>query len=334
MAMNESLSQPSSISGSFERALRTGRFVTTAEVTPPVSTDRNELLAKALPLRGLADGVNVTDGAGARAHMSSIAAAYILKENGIEPIMQFTCRDRNRIAIQNDLLGAAALDLRNLLVLRGDDPKQGDQPDAKPVFDLETKTLLQTAVSIRDRHELPHGRKVTGDAHYFLGAAEAPVDPKPDWQPVGLKIKIEAGAQFAQTQFCMDIGVVQRYTQRLHEAGVPDDFFFIIGIAPMRSGKSGRWMKKNLFGTIIPDEMIERMEKASDPIKEGQKICVEYMQQLAEVPGVAGVHIMAPNNDESIPEVISAFGRRQRAVRASTAASAPKPEAGQFAYLG
>jgi methylenetetrahydrofolate reductase (NADPH) len=331
--MNSAVSQPVGVSGSFERALREGRFVTTAEVTPPVSTDRAELLAKALPLRGLADGVNVTDGAGARAHMSSIAAAYILQENGIEPIMQFTCRDRNRIAIQNDLLGAAALDLRNLLVLRGDDPKQGDQPDAKPVFDLETKTLLQTAVSIRDRHELPHGRKVTGQAHYFLGAAEAPVDPKPDWQPVGLKIKIESGAQFAQTQFCMDIGVVRRYMERLHEAGVSDDFYFIIGIAPMKSAKSGRWMKKNLFGTIIPDEMIDRMEQAADPVKEGQKICIDYMQQLAEVPGIAGVHIMAPNNDESIPEVISGFGRRQRAVRAKSPAASAKSEP-DVTYLG
>jgi methylenetetrahydrofolate reductase (NADPH) len=331
--MNKPVSQSTSISGNFERSLREGRFVTTAEVTPPVSTERAELLEKALPLRGLADGVNVTDGAGARAHISSVAAAYILQENGVEPIMQFTCRDRNRIAIQNDLLGAAALDLRNLLVLRGDDPKQGDQPDAKPVFDLETKTLLQTAVSIRDRHELPHGRKVTGQAHYFLGCAEAPTDPKPDWQPAGLKVKIEAGAQFAQTQFCMDIGVVQRYMRRLHEAGIPDDFYFIIGIAPMKSAKSGRWMKKNLFGTIIPDDMIERMEKAAAPVKEGQKICIEYMQQLREVPGVAGVHIMAPNNDESIPEVISGFGRRNRAVRGSVKNAEPRAEAGALSHL-
>jgi methylenetetrahydrofolate reductase (NADPH) len=328
--MNKPVSQSTSVSGQFEAALRAGRFVTTAEVTPPVSTEREELLAKALPLRGLADGVNVTDGAGARAHMSSIAAAYILQENGIEPIMQFTCRDRNRIAIQNDLLGASALGLRNLLVLRGDDPKQGDQPDAKPVFDLESKTLLQTAVSIRDNGELPHGRKVTGKAQYFLGAAESPVDPKPEWQPVGLKGKIEAGAQFAQTQFCMDVGVVQRYMQRLHEAGIPDDFYFLIGVAPLRSAKSARWMKHNLFGTIIPDDMIERMEKAADPMKEGRRICVELLEAFAEIPGVAGVHLMAPNHEEAIPEVISTFGRRQRAVRA---AAKEKTESGALTHL-
>ena len=194
------------MASNLQARLSAGDFVVTAEITPPVSTDPAEFLSRALPLKGLATAVNVTDGAGAKVHLSSLAAAHFLVQNGIEPIMQFTCRDRNRIAIQNDLLGAAALDLRNLLVLRGDDPKQGDQPDAKPVFDLETKTLLQTAVSIRDKGELPHGRKVTGKANYFLGCAEAPTDPKPDWQPAGLKTKIEAGAQFAQTQFSEAVG--------------------------------------------------------------------------------------------------------------------------------
>src|SRR5690606_28893077 len=141
--MNKPVSPSTSIGGSFERALRAGRFVTTAEVTPPVSTDRDELLAKALPLRGLADGVNVTDGAGARAHMSSIASAYILQENGIEPIMQFTCRDRNRIAIQNDLLGAAALDLRNFPCRRGADRNKAVRPTANPVLVLERRRLLR-----------------------------------------------------------------------------------------------------------------------------------------------------------------------------------------------
>jgi methylenetetrahydrofolate reductase (NADPH) len=318
------------VAGHFERALRDGRFVMTAEVTPPVSCDRNDLLAKALPLRGLADAVNVTDGAGARAHMSSIAAAYILQENGIEPIMQFTCRDRNRIALQNDLLGAAAIGLRNLLVLRGDDPKQGDQPEAKPVFDLDSRTLLETAVAIRDRGELPHGRKVAGKAQFFLGAAEAPIDPPADWQPKGLQGKIQSGAQFAQTQFCMDVGVVRRYTQRLADAGISEDFYLLIGVAPLRSAKSARWMKNNLFGTIIPDDMIERMEKATDPMQEGRKICVELLQQFAEIPGVAGVHLMAPNHEEAIPEVIETFGHRQRARRG---ASKPTQEGGGREFL-
>ncbi|HEY7459620.1 MAG TPA: methylenetetrahydrofolate reductase [Xanthobacteraceae bacterium] len=330
--MNKPVTSEAGISGHFERSLRAGRFVMTAEVTPPVSSDRNELLAKAMPLRGLADAVNVTDGAGARAHLGSLTSALILQENGVEPIVQFTCRDRNRIALQSDLLSAAALGIRNILVLRGDDPKQGDQPDAKPVFDLESRTLLETAVSIRDRGMLPHGRKVGGKAYFFLGAAEAPVDPKPDWKPSGLQAKIASGAQFAQTQFCMDVGVVARYTQRLAEAGIPDDFFLLIGIAPLRSAKSGRWMKHNLFGTVIPDHMIDRMEKAADPMKEGRRIAVELMEAFAEIPGVAGVHIMAPNHEEAIPEVIAAFGRRQRATRRRPAEVVPA--VGQFSYLG
>lgn len=330
--MNKPVASEVGIGGHFERSLRSGRFVMTAEVTPPVSSDRAELLAKAMPLRGLADAVNVTDGAGARAHLGSLASALMLQENGVEPIVQFTCRDRNRIALQSDLLSAAAFNIRNILVLRGDDPKQGDQPDAKPVFDLESRTLLETAVSIRDRGMLPHGRKVGGKAHFFLGAAEAPVDPKPDWKPAGLQAKIASGAQFAQTQFCMDVGVVTRYTQRLADAGIPDDFYLLIGIAPLRSAKSGRWMKHNLFGTIIPDEMIDRMEKANDPMKEGRRIAVELMEAFAEIPGVAGVHIMAPNHEEAIPEVISTFGRRQRATRGRSAPLAPA--VGQFSYLG
>ncbi|MEX2129630.1 MAG: methylenetetrahydrofolate reductase [Xanthobacteraceae bacterium] len=330
--MNKPIASETGVSGQFERALRSGRFVTTAEVTPPVSTERSDLLAKAMPLRGLADAVNVTDGAGARAHLGSLTSSLILQENGIEPIVQFTCRDRNRIALQSDLLSAAALNIRNILVLRGDDPKQGDQPDAKPVFDLESKTLLETAISIRDRGELPHGRKVAGKAHYFMGAAEAPVDPAPDWRPKGLQVKIAAGAQFAQTQFCMDAGVVERYTRRLADEGIPEDFYLLIGIAPLRSVKSARWMKKNLFGTIIPDETIERMEQSNDALAEGRKIAVELMQAFAEIPGVAGVHIMAPNHEEAIPEVLAAFGRRQRKQRGKASALAAADA--EFSYLG
>jgi methylenetetrahydrofolate reductase (NADPH) len=332
--MNKPVATEAAISGQFEAALRSGRFVTTAEVTPPVSTERVDLLAKAMPLRGLADAVNVTDGAGARAHLGSLTSAFILQENGIEPIVQFTCRDRNRIALQSDLLSAAALNIRNILILRGDDPKQGDQPEAKPVFDLESRTLLETAVSIRDRGEFPHGRKIAGKAQFFLGAAEAPVDPKPDWKPKGLQAKIASGAQFAQTQFCMDVGVIERFTRRLADEGIPDDFYLIVGIAPLRSAKSGRWMKHNLFGTIIPDQIIDRMERATDQMKEGRKIAIEIMEAFVEIPGVAGVHIMAPNHEEAIPEVISAFGRRQRARRVKSAPIAPNSADADFGYLG
>src|SRR5437588_10148823 len=216
-------------SGQLEKAIASGRFVITAEITPPVSCNRDELLAKALPLKGLADAVNVTDGAGARAHLGAMAAATILHQSGIEPVLQLTCRDRNRIALQSDLLGAAALGIRNLLVLRGDDPSAGDQPEAKPVFDYDARMLIETAVAIRDRGELPHGRKVTGKAGFFIGAADLPLDPPAGWKPKSLADKIGAGAQFAQTQFCMDIGIARRYMARLAESGLTKKIAILIG---------------------------------------------------------------------------------------------------------
>lgn len=294
-----------------EDTLKSSKFVLTAEITPPVSCDRNDLLDKALPLRGLADAVNVTDGAGARAHMDSVIAATILLMNGIEPILQLTCRDRNRLGLQGALMGAAAMGVRNLLALRGDDPTQGDQPETKPVFDLDARGLLTTAARMRDAGELPSGKKIGGKADFFLGAADAPIDPAVDWKPVGLKGKVEGGARFAQTQFCMDAGVLRRYMQRLTEEGVLPGLSMIIGVVPFRSGKSARWIKDKLFGSIVPDAMIDRMEAASDPIAEGKALLADYLIEISEIPGVAGAHIMAPMNDDAVPEVIEAFRKRK-----------------------
>ena len=292
-------------SSALEQSLRAGAFVLTAEVVPPASCDADNLLKKALPLRGLADAVNVTDGAGARAHMGATAAAAILAQHGIEPILQLACRDRNRIALQGELMGAAALGLRNLLLLRGDDPTQGDQKDAKPVFDLDSRALMEMARAMRDTGALPHGQKVAGRPRFLLGAADAPVDPTPEWKPTTLAGKIESGAQFAQTQFCMDIGVVRRYVARLADAGLIEKISVLIGVNPLRSGKSARWMRKHLFGTIIPDEMIARLDAAKDPAAEGLGLCVELIEQLAQTPGVAGVHVMAPGNDAAVSQVLA-----------------------------
>ena len=286
--------------------LRAGRFVITAEVTPPLSADRAELLAKALPLKGLADAVNVTDGAGARPHLGAVTAAAMLVQAGIEPVLQLTCRARNRIALQSDLISAAASGVRNLLALRGDDPSAGDQPDAKPVFDLDARQLLETARRLRDTGELPSGRKVSGASDFFLGAADNPLDPPPGWAPKGLAAKLAAGAQFSQTQFCMDAAVVRRYMARLAEHGIAEKLSVIVGIVPLRSAKSARWIKDKLFGAIIPDAVIARMEQASDPAAEGRRICLDLVAELAEIPRVAGCHIMAPGNDAVVPEIIAA----------------------------
>jgi methylenetetrahydrofolate reductase (NADPH) len=291
------------LSSNLQARLAAGAFVLTAEVTPPLSTRPQDLLAKAAPLKGLADAVNVTDGASARAHMDSVVAAFLLKQDGTEPILQLTARDRNRIALQSALVGAAALGVVNVMFLTGDDPKQGDQPDAKPVFDLDSSGLARTAASIRDQHALPHGREVAGEAPFFIGVSDAPVDPKPDWVPAGLKRKIEAGGQFAQTQFCMDTAVLRRYLTRLREHGV--ELPLLIGVAPLASAKSARWIQQNLFGSIIPDAMIERLEAAAKPKAEGRRICIELIQELAEIPGVAGAHVMAPLNESALPEVLA-----------------------------
>jgi methylenetetrahydrofolate reductase (NADPH) len=283
-----------------------GGFAMTAEVTPPLSCEPQDLLQKTLPLKGFADAVNVTDGASARAHLDSLVAARILLDHGIEPILQLTCRDRNRIALQSELVGAAALGIHNVLVLTGDDPKKGDQPDAKPVFDLDSASLMSTAAHIRDSRQLPNGRQVGGQPDYFIGGADAPIDPPPEWTPKSLLKKIASGMQFAQTQFCMDAGVVRRYMSRLADHGITEQLSFLVGVAPLASARSGRWMKENLVGAIIPEHVLSRMEGAADPRTEGQAICIELIHELAQIRGVAGVHIMAPLNEGAIPEVIAA----------------------------
>jgi methylenetetrahydrofolate reductase (NADPH) len=291
--------------GGFETKLRAKQFVITAEVSPPLSSDLEHLLQRTMPLAGLADAVNITDAASARAQMSALAAAGILVRHGVEPILQLTCRDRNRIALQGDLLGAAALGVRNLLILTGDDPGAGDQPEAKPVFDLDSRRLIETAVGIRDRHELPTGRKIAGHADFFIGVADIPLDPPARWAPLSLHNKITAGAQFVQTQFCMDAGIARRYVRRLTGEGITERLFVLIGLAPLPSARSALWIREHLPGSIIPDALIDRLASASDPKAEGKRICVELLRELAQIPALSGAHIMAPRNHGAIAEVIA-----------------------------
>ncbi len=285
-----------------------GDFIVTAEVTPQVSTDPADFIAKATPLKGLATAVNVTDGAGAKAHMATIVAAHFMQQAGVEPIMQMACRDKNRLALESDLLGALALGLRNFLVLTGDDPKAGDQPDAKPVFDFNSTNLLQMAQKMRREKKLPPGTDIKGEIEFAIGATDVPVDPPADWNPKSLMAKLDAGADFIQTQFCMDIEVVKRYGRRLVELGIAPKLGFLIGLCPIPSARSAIWMKEKLFGTNIPDAIVKRIEGAGDQRAEGRKICIELMQQMVDVPGIAGVHIMAPVNPSAIPGVIEESG--------------------------
>ena len=299
------------------RRLLNSEFALTAEITPPVAASAETLLDKALPLKDWVDAVNVTDGASARVSMSSLAAAAILAANGIEPVIQFTCRDRNRIALMSDLLGAAALGVHNILIITGDDPTAGDQPGAKAVFDLTSQELIDIAAIMTADGNLPAynvkdgdgafvSRPIAAPPKFFLGAADTPTATADEKWSSGLHLKIGAGAQFIQTQLCYDMDVIRQYAKLLVDEGFTEKLFFLIGNGPLVSAKSAIWMRDNLWGVIIPDDIIERLEKADDAQAEGIRICIDQMQEMADMPEIAGVHLMAPINTGSIPEVIEA----------------------------
>jgi len=291
---------------SLESKINAGQFVITAEIVPPLSAASGKLLAEAQLLQGKVDAINLTDAAAGKTSMSSFAAAAILAAHGHEPILQVTCRDRNRIALAGDLIGAAAQGIRNLLILKGDDPKGGDQPDAKPVFDYESGQLLALARDLRDKGTLPSGRKVEPPPRFFIGGADVPRRPDANWKAAPLLGKIEAGADFVQTQFCFDLDVVRAYIERLEAEGIVERLAVIIGVGPIRSAKSARWMNENLFGVHVPDATIQRLDGAKDQAAEGRAICAELIAGLREIRGVAGAHVMAPaQGPEAIAQVLA-----------------------------
>jgi methylenetetrahydrofolate reductase (NADPH) len=202
------------------------------------------------------------------------------------------------------MVGAAALGIRNLMMLGGDDPKAGDQPDAKAVFDLDAIKLAETARRMRDEHALPTGRAIAGNLDFLIGGADAPIDPPDGWKPDRLAAKHTAGMGFVQTQFCMDATLLRRYIARLSDAGLVPSLHYIVGIAPLASAKSARWMREKLFGTIIPDDIVARMDAAKDPVAEGIAICTDLIAEFSTIKGVSGVHIMAPRNEATIAVVI------------------------------
>jgi len=289
------------------QAIEQGEFIVTAEITPRLTGSADDVLQQALPLKGKATAVNVTDGAGARVAMSSIAASAILAQNGIEPVMQMTCRDRNRIAIAADLIGAAALGIQNVLVLTGDKPGAGDEPEAKGVFDFTANDIITLASQMTVDGTINSGRELQNPPSFVIGGVDAPFDPPDDWQPEKLVARGALGMQFIQTQFCYDPEVTQRYVDRLGEHGLLDDVALILGVGPIASLKSAKWMDENLFGVSIPAAVMQRLESADDAAAEGHQICVELVERYREMQGVAGVHIMAPaQNAQRIADVIDA----------------------------
>jgi len=277
-------------------------FVYTAETTPPDASNKETLLKNVMPLKGVADAVNVTDSPGAKAHMSSLTAAIILAQNGIDPILQLTVRDRNRLALQGDLIGASALGVNNILCLKGDDPKNGDQPETKIVNDIDSLTLVSTANMMRKEKKFPSGRIIEPSPKLFIGGAEVPTQGKPN--PRKILDKINKGVDFFQTQYVFDSKVLNEYMKVLGDEGILEKTNFIIGLGPFASAKSARWMNENLFGVDVPEQIIKRLEGAENQKEESKKICIELIETYRNIQGVKGVHLMGHKKEEVISEII------------------------------
>jgi len=291
-----------------ETLLRDGVFVVTSECAPPDSADPQAVLGHLHHFAGCVDALNVTDGPTAHCHMSSLGVSFLLARAGWEPVMQMTCRDRNRIAIQGDILSAAALGIRNFLCLTGDGIANGDDPDAKPVFDLDVVSLLDTARRMRDDGVYRSGGKLAVPPRLFLGAVDNPFMPPFDLRVMRLARKIQAGAQFVQTQYCFDIELLERYMARVREAGLHDHCHIIVGVGPIVSPRTARWMRAHVPGIHIPDEVIARLERTLDPHSEGIRMCVETIQRIRAIKGVAGIHLMATKKEKLIQEIVHASG--------------------------
>ena len=293
--------------GNLEARLAAGRFVVTAETTPPDGADEASVMDRVGCLKGLVDAVNVTDGAGARAHMSALATAAIMARNGIEPVLQVTVRDRNRLAIQGEMIGAPALGIHSILCLHGDGMANGDQPDAATVEDTDSRGLMAMARRMRDtgRFPAPSERRIDPAPGLLIGGADAPREPEAGFRPTALEGKIAAGADFFQTQFAYDVDVLKRYMAALNDHGVTEKAWFIVGVGPILSARSARWMNDNLFGVHVPEHVIRRVEGAADEKAEGRRICAELVERFKEIEGVRGAHLMAPRGEKAIARTLT-----------------------------
>jgi methylenetetrahydrofolate reductase (NADPH) len=296
--------------GSLERVLRAGQFAVTAELNPPDSADPQDIYDAALPLADVVDAINTTDSSGANAHLSSLGASSLLLQAGYEVVMQMSCRDRNRIALQSDLLAASALGVKNVLCLTGDDVSVGDQPESKRVFDFDSMHLLQTARIMRDQGVFLSGRKISVPPKLFLGAAENPFAPPLNWRAERLAKKIEAGAEFIQTQYVFDIKVFREFMARVRDLGLLERAYILAGVGPLKSPKAAEFMRTHVPGVVIPDEYIEQMKRTPQEgwREEGMEICIEIIEQVREIEGVSGIHIMAYRQEEVVAEIVHHVG--------------------------
>ena len=298
--------RPVRTEGRLERVLRSGRFAVTAELNAPDSANPEDVYRNALVLSQVCDAINATDGSGANCHMSSLGCCALLTRAGYEPVLQIGCRDRNRIAIQGDILGAAALGVHNVLCLTGDDVSAGDQPQAKRVFDFDSIQLLRTARIIRDEGVFLSGRKITTKPKLFLGAAVNPFAPPFEWRPQRMAKKILAGADFFQTQYCFDVTRMQQFMGRVRDMGLHERTFILAGVGPLRSARAAKFIRDNVPGVRIPDAVMDRLEKTpkKQQEEEGKRICIEIIEQMQAIEGIHGVHVMAYRQEETVSEII------------------------------
>lgn len=294
--------------GRFERVLKDGHFAVTTEIAPPDSADPDEVLARASLFDGYVDAINATDGSGANCHMSSLAVCAILTRVGYSPILQISCRDRNRIAIQGDTLGAAALGVCNALCLSGDDVGAGDHPEAKPVFDLDSISLTRTLRILRDESRFLSGRKLDLAPKLFIGSSINPFVPPVENRVNQLAKKIAAGAEYIQSQYCFDIPMLKDFMARAVDMGLTENCYILPGVGVLPSARTASWMRDNVPGVHIPDSVIKRLNDADKPLREGRNICVELMQEIKEIPGVSGIHVMAYRQEKWVGDVVKKSG--------------------------
>jgi methylenetetrahydrofolate reductase (NADPH) len=312
--------------GRLEKVLRSGRFAVTAELNPPDSADPEDVYKAAMVLSTVCDGINAVDASGAHCHMSSVAMCALLVRAGYEPVYQVSCRDRNRIAIQGDVLGAAAMGVGNILCITGDDVTVGDQPEAKRVFDFDSIQLLSTVRTMRDEGVFLSGRKLTTPPRLFIGAAANPFAPPYEWRPTRLAKKIAAGADFIQTQYCFDVPRLRDFLNRALDMGLLEKVYILVGVGPLRSDRAAEYMRTKIPGVVIPDAVVERLRKTPKKRKraEGKRICVEIIQQVRELDGVSGVHVMAYRQEELVSEIVEEAGLLPRPPKRRGAEKAPR----------
>jgi methylenetetrahydrofolate reductase (NADPH) len=299
--------------GRLERLARSSRFAVTAEVVPPRSADAEPLTRQARELVGYADAANVTDNPTASAHMSPLAGVAALAAAGIEPTLQMTTRDRNRLALASDLLGAWALGARNLLCLSGDPMSVGDDASAPEVRDLDVIELVRLASGLRTEHRLASGARIEPSPRYFVGVADSPLAP--GYDAARLEAKLDAGARFVQTQIAFDLDALEAWAEVVRARGVFERAAVIVGVAPLRSARQARYLDEHLPGVSVPPSIIAELEDAGDGAEaEGVRIASEIVRRLQGIEAVAGIHVMGLGREQAVRHLIGATGLAPRPV--------------------